>query len=351
MMSVHVLPEAGADGGVSLSDEIARGRAAAAFAVLAGVALALAYGGCTPLQGRAWAAAGGALAVRCALVGGLGLTLAGVGSGLAVILVHYALLFALAVPLLAMPAAALARLAVPLCLVTPVLSHLLRQQLPPMRGTSPYWTDLAVPGTLLQELFLTGYYPVLGWTTYVCAGLAVGRLDLSSRRVALGVLATGGGLAAGSVLASQWLVGLGQAEGALPPDADAVVVTGATPTESWWWLALDSPHSTTPLDLAHTTSTALVVLGLLLLVPATAERVLLPLAWAGSMTLSLYTLHAVALAYGWGPDSPEPRYVTHVLVALAFAAAWRARAPRGPLEQLVSEPSRAAAGLINARTR
>ena len=43
MMAVHVLPGTDADGGVSLTHELARGRASAAFAVLAGVAIALAH--------------------------------------------------------------------------------------------------------------------------------------------------------------------------------------------------------------------------------------------------------------------------------------------------------------------
>ncbi len=349
MMAVHVLPGLDPDGTVSTTDAIARGRASAAFAVLAGVALALAYGGRTPLHGRPWAAASAGLVVRCVLVAALGLTLGGVGSGLAIILVHYALLFVLAVPLLAMSAGRLARLAVALCLVTPVLSHLLRQGLPPMRGSSPVWPDLAVPGTLMQELFLTGYYPVLGWTTYVCAGLAVGRLDLTSRRVGLRVLGTGAGLAVGSVLASRWLVARGQVEGALPADADEVVVTGETPTDSWWWLVLDSPHSTTSLDLAHTTGTALVLLGALLLVGQRFAGWLRPLAWVGGMTLTLYTLHAIALSYDWGPDDPEQLWVTHVVAVLLVGAAWRSWARRGPLEEVVSSASAGAAHLVRGR--
>ena len=346
MMAVHVLPAVDLDGSVSVGDALARGRAAAAFAVLAGVALALAYGGRRPLRGREWAAASSGLVVRCVLIGALGLTLGGIGSGLAIILTHYALLFLFAAPLLAAGARTLGWLAVATCLLVPPISHLVRADLAPFRGPSPVWADLGVPGTLLTELTLTGVYPVLAWTTYLCAGMAVGRLDLTSRRVAGLLLGGGLVLAAVTALASSVLVDKGQADGALPAGADVVITRGTTPTDSWWWLVVDAPHSSTPLDLAHTTGTALAVLGALLLLVPFLGRALLPLAWVGGMTLTLYTLHAVALAYEWGPDEPEPRYLTHVLAAFVVAAAWRWWQPRGPLEQLVSWPSRGATARV-----
>ena len=42
---------------------------------------------------------------------------------------------------------------------------------------------------------------------------------------------------------------------------------GTTPSTSWWWLAVSAPHSGTPLDLLHTTGTALAVIGGCLLSP------------------------------------------------------------------------------------
>ena len=346
MMAVHVLPAVDLDGSVSVADALARGRAAAAFAVLAGVALALAHGGRRPLRGREWAAASGGLVVRCVLIGALGLVLGGIGSGLAIILTYYALLFLLAVPLLAAGARTLGWLAAAACVLVPPLSHLVRDDVPRFRGPSPVWGDLGVPGTLLTELTLTGVYPVLAWTTYLCAGMAVGRLDLTSRRVAGFLLSGGLVLAAATALASGALVDQGQAEGALPAGAERVISRGTTPTDSWWWLVVVAPHSSTPLDLAHTTGTALSLLGALLLLAPLLRRALLPLAWVGGMTLTLYTLHAVALAYEWGPDDPEPRYLTHMLAAFVVAAAWRSWQPRGPLEQLVSWPSRGATALV-----
>lgn len=350
MMAVHVLPELDPDGTLSTADAIARGRSSAAFAVLAGVALVLAHGGRRQLRGRRWAAASCGLLVRCAMIGVLGLTLAGVGSGLAIILVNYALLFALAAPLLALSARTLALLAGAGVLVVPVGSHLARTGLPPMRGYSPWWGDLAEPARLLTELTLTGYYPVLAWTAYLCAGLAVGRLQLSSPTVARRLVLGGAALAVASAVLSYALVEAAVASGNLPDTAGATLATGTTPTDSWWWLAVDSPHSSTPLDLAHTTGTALALLGAALLLARRLGDWLLPLAWVGSMTLTLYTVHAVALGLRLGPADPEQLYVAHVIAAFVAAAALRSWAPRGPLEQLVSGPSRGAAQAVLRRS-
>ncbi len=339
MMAVHILPGVDPDGSVTLGHELARGRSSAAFAVLAGVALSLVHGGRTPLRGRAWLGAAAGLAVRCLLIGTLGLVLGGLGSGVAVILTYYALLFMVAAPLLGLDAAVLARIAVGLALVAPPVSQLLRAGLAPKRGPSPTFLDLGDPATLLTELTLTGYYPVVVWTAYLCAGLAVGRLQLTSRRVSAGILAAGAVLAVGSVLASQWLVARGVESAALPADAADTIVSGTVPTQSWWWLAVDSAHSGTPLDLAHTTGTDLVLLGGGLLVGHLWPALLAPLAWVGGMTLTLYSAHVVARASGYGPDDPEQLYAVHVVVAFVLAAAWRSRCPRGPLEQLVSGPS------------
>ena len=53
MMAVHVLPATDAAGDISWAHELARGRASAAFAVLAGVAIALSTGGTTPPKAAA----------------------------------------------------------------------------------------------------------------------------------------------------------------------------------------------------------------------------------------------------------------------------------------------------------
>lgn len=349
MMAVHLLPP-GPPGDPSVAFDIASGRASAAFAVLAGVSIALSTGGTTPVRGRAWAAASAGLLVRCLLIGILGLLLGEADSGLAIILVYYALLFALACPLLGLSPRALAAFAIVSVVVVPVLSHLIRDDLEPLRGANPTLGLLLVdPVQLFAELSLTGYYPALAWTAYLAAGLAVGRLDLTSRRVAVGLLVLGSALALTASAVSALLVEDALAEGDLRLGADQETRYGVTPPLSGWWLALAEPHSGTPFDLAGTTGSALALLGLLLLVSYRFDRALLPLTWVGGMTLTLYSVHVVMVAEGWGPEDPYGLYAMHVVVVLALAAAWRSWSSRGPLEQVVSWPSREAADAVLRR--
>ena len=53
MIATHALVSTTPDGGATLAQQIAGGRASALFAVLAGTTLALASGGRTPFHGRA----------------------------------------------------------------------------------------------------------------------------------------------------------------------------------------------------------------------------------------------------------------------------------------------------------
>lgn len=319
MMAVHITPRLDADGSVSLAYLLASGRASALFAVLAGVGLALAR--TTPR---------GAFA-RAAVIASIGLTLGLVDTPVAVILVHYGLLFCCAVPFLHLPARRLAVIAGMWLVASPVLAHVLREPLPPGPGGNPSWLSLTDPVRLLVELLLTGYYPVLQWTGYVLAGLAVGRLALGRRNVAATLLGVGAVVAGGAVVASAVL--LGPLGGAAHVDL-GLRTYGTTPTTSWWWLAVATPHSGTPLDLLHTTGSALAVLGACLLVASFARTPLLPLSSAGSMTLTLYTLHVVVLGLGFDD------LVVHVLLALSGAMLWRASGRRGPLEALAAGASR-----------
>jgi len=81
------------------------------------------------------------------------------------------------------------------------------------------------------------------------------------------------------------------------------------------------------------------VLGACLLLARLLPKVLLlPLAATGSMTLTLYTAHVLALA----DDSPflsndrRALWLAHVAIALVVATVWRTAVGRGPLEALVA---------------
>ncbi|MEP6762002.1 MAG: heparan-alpha-glucosaminide N-acetyltransferase domain-containing protein [Sporichthyaceae bacterium] len=350
MMAVHVLPAVGKDGGVTVAHAIAGGRSAATFAVMAGVGLALLTGGTNPYRDRRWAAAAAGLVVRAAAIGAVGLLLGLVDSRVAVILAYYALLFVVAIPLLPLRARPLFALALTVACLAPVLSHLLRDDnLVAFTGRNPtFATLLDTPGELIRALFLTGYYPVLAWTAYLCAGLAAGRLPLRERRTAAWLFGGGVALAVAAATTSWLLLGpLGghdQIAATLsdPAKLDTSLelgLYGNTPPTTWWWLAVVAAHSSTPLDLLHTIGVALGLLGAMLLIASTARsaRALLsPLAAAGSMTLSLYTAHVLLLTSGVLPRDRDTSYAVQVVAAVALAWLWRRFLGRGPLERAVA---------------
>jgi uncharacterized membrane protein YeiB len=115
------------------------------------------------------------------------------------------------------------------------------------------------------------------------------------------------------------------------------------PTTSAWWLATDAPHTSTPLDLLGTAGVAVAVLGLALLLARRAALLLAPLAAAGSMPLTLYSAHVVALDR-FAVDDPVRGWLVHVALGLAAALVWRRRVGRGPLEALVAAVARAVHG-------
>lgn len=345
MMSVHIIPAVDETGQISTAYVVASGRASALFAVLAGVGLALATGGPRPYSDRRLLATRSGLIVRAGLLALLGLTLGAVDTPVAIILVYYALLFVCAVPFLSLGARVLAPLAVGWALLAPVLSHVVRSSLYESGSGNPTFGSLAEPRVLVTELVLTGYYPVLPWMAYLLAGLAVGRLALGSTRVAASLLVGGASLAILTKAVSWTLLhplgGLDRIVGS--PVAERRLSTslgGTTPTTSWWWLAVSGPHSGTPLDLLHTIGTALAVLGACLLLVRVAAPLLTPLTAAGGMTLTLYTLHVVALGtVGYDADDAA-LLIVHVIVALTIALAWRSYYRRGPLEAAVSATER-----------
>ena len=347
---------------MSWAYRISSGRASALFAVLAGLSLMLANrprGDDPPKPG----ARRGVMA-RAALVAGVGLFLGTLGSGVAVILVHYAVLFAIGTPFMGLGARALMVIGAGWLLLTPVAAHLLRLFLPPGPGSSPSLVSLAQPVELVTAVLVTGYYPVLQWTGYLLVGMALGRLSLRRTKTGLWLLTGGTLLAVGTKLLSVML--LGPAGGferlTVPPssvlagrDLATVLQTGTygtTPSTSWWWIAVSAPHSGDPLDLLHTAGTALAVIGSCLLLAAALHGrwrwLVLPVAAAGSMTLTLYTLHVAALAAVRSamsdPDvsSPTVFWALNAIFALVLASAWQFTGRRGPLEGVAADLSVAA---------
>jgi uncharacterized membrane protein len=350
MMSVHNIDPEDGDGNRTLAWALSDGKSAALFALLAGVGVAFASGGRRRPHGRAWAANSVSLVVRAALIGAVGLLLGLVvpRDYAAVILPYYALLFVFAIPLLTLSIRGLLAVAANVTVLFPVLSQLLRPHLAMADLTNPTVGDLFTdPLHVLAQLSLTGVYPALPWTAYLCVGMAVGRSLLTSRKTLLVITASGLGLIAVAVTVSQVLLGAlgGRTELAtvalrsMGASQLADLLTfgpdGVTPTDTWWWLATMSPHSTTPLDLTYTIGVGLAVLGVCTLIGRTTTTLLRPLAVAGSMTLTLYSLHLLMLSSPFNPGGTTG-FLAQTAVVVAFALLWSRRHERGPLEDVVA---------------
>jgi uncharacterized membrane protein len=344
MITMHLSPPLHADGGPTLATTVIAGRAAALFAVLAGVGVALSTGGSAPPRGRDLRLAAIGLVARAAAVGLVGVTLQlAVHPPVAVILTYYGLLFLVAVPLLRLRAATLVWLAAGWCLVGPVLAELARAHLPGWAWHGSVTDPLGYLATLL----VTGYYPVLTWVTYLLAGMAIGRSSLRRPGAGVRLLVVGTALVVFAQLASALVLGpLGGVRAlAAAHHAPALLLrtmSGGTPSDSWWWLAVTAPHSGTPFDLAATTGSSLAILGGCLLLARAIPRATRAFAAVGAIPLTLYSVHMVALvvdrhAVAGGPAHLLPELAGVVLIA----AAVRWAGGRGPLEAIVARTSRA----------
>lgn len=362
MMSVHILPSWDPQTFEATAQwTLFSGRAAALFALLAGVGLAFSSGGRHVHEGRRMRGDRVGLLVRAVLIAVLGLLVNQTSPAdppAYNILVYYGVFFLLAVPFLHLSARALLAWAAGFAVLGPVLIHLLGPVLPTFETYNPTVADvLGAPGTTLAQLLLTGSYPALTYLVYLLAGMAVGRLHLAQRRTQLGLLVGGAVLAAGSALASWVLLHpLGGIERLLTAspfldreDVQDVLVWGpdpVLPTATWWWLTVTGPHTNTPLALLSGVGTGALVLGLCLLVARRAEGVLLPLVAAGSMTLTLYSAHLLALSAEVHYEQPVLWFLVQAVVAVVFAVLWRRALGQGPLERLVGRASRTGRDLV-----
>ncbi|MGO2037780.1 MAG: heparan-alpha-glucosaminide N-acetyltransferase domain-containing protein [Brevibacterium sp.] len=341
------------------------GRASALFAVLAGCSLVLSTRSRMAESNRLRDAAPSVL-IRAAAIVLIGLCLGSVSTLLAVILVNYGIMFALAMFFLRLRAWALFVLAGAWMIISPLVSMLLRTEFSLEPEYLPMaWWDLATPVTMVQDLFLTGYYPILQWLSYILLGMAVAKLDVSRHLMGL-FLAGLGALLIGR--GGSWLLlGPGGGETALMQisqqsgiDLLAALHTGSygvTPTGSWWWQAIAGPHSGTPFDMVSTAGTAMMTIAVCQSAVVLLGRrswLLSPLSAPGSMPLSVYSAHVVLLEItrprlvgdpisGAGTTGEQTsEYLFHALVYVVSALVWKLFvSPRGPLEAGI-------AGLIRA---
>ncbi|NDK33068.1 heparan-alpha-glucosaminide N-acetyltransferase domain-containing protein [Nesterenkonia haasae] len=374
MVTVHVLPTTDpGTGDATWAGMLFSGRSAALFAVLAGVGLALLTGGAgkagaAPEHSNAQAAwYRKVIAARAAVIIGFGLFVSLLGASVAVILVHYGVLFLLALPFLRMGAKALMLWAAGWVAASPVLYWWLQNLLRPSAAEpperlwhSPMIFDLAQPGLLGLDLFVTGYYPLILWPAYLFTGMALGRLSLGRTTTQWRLLLGG---TAGAVLTYGvgWVVeAQSQVVERMRPYAGSdEALQGSLETGDHFlplvtdpmWFLLPMPHQGSHMDLLHTISCAVAVLGLMLILVRWLKWPLAPLVGAGAMPLSLYVGHLIVLGPFWRLDGAPFAEVEDAVLLLWLVVAALAAGMlkvllrrRGPLEALTHGAGIAAAG-------
>ncbi len=363
MMATHIMPLTRVDDSgtnhATWTATLFAGTSSALFALLAGVGLALLTGGSRPHTGTRLASGRRSVLVRAVLITVIGLGCGALNTNVAVILVHYGVLFLIATLFLGLRLRTLWFTAVGWLLFSPVLWYLVfplanGRISPATVGPSPGLGDLLRPASLAADLFITGYYPVLVWTGFIVLGLALGRCRISLPPVVLAFSVGGAALAWAARALSDRLISsndealstLGAiAEGnGLPLDAALLSGHGLAGVEGTpWWFALSAPHSSAPLDLLHVAGTAIAVLGVCQLVAMAlsallglaGEALLWPLSGAGSATLTLYAGHLVALDLLSTITAGMPRlglYLCFVVASLLMGIALKWAGRRGPLE-------------------
>lgn len=367
MFAAHVGPDPSVGGPLGWVMEVARGRSAALFALLAGFTLILLTGRPQPRTGRAGRQAVGRVLIRSAVLVALGYALTSLDTQVDVILACYGLVFVLALPLYRLRAVTLAVIAASTALVLPQVLYLLRAA---VEGGS--WADAVIAHDPLArisgtdgvvELFITGEYPVLTWLPFIIAGMAVARLDLTRPGVTAKVALSGGALAVlgygGSWLALH-----------LVPSAQAIVsatTDGGSAASAWWsdavgdpttstpdWLLVAAPHSQTTWSILGNTGVALMVLAACLIATDRSARLrwlAAPVIAVGSISLTAYVGHILAIK-ALGIDDPPDAAAVAVLLGFAAAAMllalpWTQAFRRGPLEYVLNAAT-TPARLINS---
>ena len=370
MMAAHVWYVDPAGGSTTLILTVVQGRAAALFAVLAGVGIVLSTSstlarasGSASDRCRGFAAAARMVFARGAVVAAIGLTLGLLPTQAAIILVSYGVLFWAVIPLLRASAATLATVAAVGAVVAPLASFWVRAGggLVRVSPENPSWARLGDPALVL-DIMLTGAFPVSTWFVYIVAGMAVGRLllaacavhDRDRRGRAIRTLARRLAAVGATVAVAAWALAAREPVG----DDATTSGLGVVPIDDPSLLVSAVPHSAAPLDLLHTAGAAICIIGLCVLLGSVVRgRVALavsPMTAAGAASLTIYSVHLVAesiavrgvLADGavasnerWMLSSPQ-LWALHVAGALVIGLVLALLHRRGPLESVVSITAR-----------
>ncbi|GAQ52603.1 DUF418 domain-containing protein [Streptomyces acidiscabies] len=347
MYVVHIGPPLSATHGVaSWVRYLADGHSSVLFATLAGFSLMLLAGRREPRTGLAGRQAKARIAIRAVILIALGTVMAMEYGGV-IILAFYGVYFLLALPLVRLSAKALAITAGTLALVTPQLAFVLNRVLTDsVRQSVNAYDPLHRIGDVgVLDLLFTGFYPTITWMSFVVAGMALARLDLSAPVVRRRLAAFGAALIVAAYGLSLLLAGQGALRSTAEDGASSggsVSLDGGAPSASS--LLTAGPHSGTTFDIVGSVGVAiLVIVGATALIERLPRlgRLARPVIAVGTMSLTAYVGHFVAQSVlsTSGGDSSQQSWtplLLYVLGAIVFAGVWSRFFRRGPLEHLLN---------------
>ncbi|PTH85514.1 hypothetical protein C9J60_25035 [Streptomyces sp. A244] len=365
MYIVHIGPPLSATTGVaSWIRYVADGHSSVLFATLAGFSLMLLAGRREPKTGLAGRQARARIAIRAVVLLALGTAMATEYGGV-IILGFYGVYFLLALPLVRLSAKTLAITAAAFALVTPQLAFVMTPLLTPSVQESINAYDplrrLSEVGVL--DLLLTGFYPALTWMSFVIAGMALGRLDLSAGTVRRRLAALGASLTVAAYGMSLLLAGKdalrSMAEdgpssggsGSMPSGSGSMPLDdGSFPDMPASSLLSAGPHSGTTFDIIGSVGVAiLVIVGATVLMDRLPglRRPAKPVIAVGTMSLTAYVGHFVAQSVLSTPAGSSTQQswlplIMYVLGAIVFATIWSRFFRRGPLEYLLNAATKPA---------
>lgn len=283
------------------------GAAMALFCVLTGAGLAETIDTCQQYPHRSFKRTVVNVVVRAMLLFGIGLAVNSlVDLKTADILVYFAAMYVLAIPLYMLRGGHLLVMSPVLIVITPLLVYWFDRQ---AQSNSAYVNPvfdhvLTDPLGVVTTLLFTGAFPALTWLSYLCLGLAIGRLKLLRPGAPLLLMTLGACIAVGAKLVSG-------------------VVFGT------------APSAASSFSLAISGGLCLVVIGVCLSLIRNAPGLLRPISALGSMPLTIYVTHLVLASMIGDHINAWAFVVVEICFLLSWATIWRALFEQGPLEFVV----------------
>jgi uncharacterized membrane protein YeiB len=344
--------------------DLGNGHASALFATLAGFSMTLIAGRFEPKTGLAGRQAKVRIAIRAVVLLAVGSAMAMTNFGGAGILNFYGVYFLLALPLVRLRVRTLTIIAATSAVVMPQVAFGLVSLLNESTVNSINAHDplAQLCGVGFLDILLTGLYPAITWMTFVIAGMALGRLDLTSGAVQRRLAVVSAALIAFGYGVS-WLVlrlsgGAEKIMNELPPTQAPTTAAGSFASGDTWllqrnaWTLLGAePHSASTFDLVGSVGIAMSVLLCVTVAMARLpwlRRLATPVIAVGTMSLTIYVGHVMAILALPGEEATPPRSASAALLAcfiagaILFAATWSRFFRRGPLEYLLHNATKLA---------